>query len=186
MPRNPLPLTIQAQECTEWCWAAVVSSIASFVGLSPAPKQCEIVDREAFSPHDPSPGCCSPANSCKGNPGSACNRNSSVGRALADYGLTETPAGQVPSPSSFASIAQQVDLCCPVVIQLVDSANPAIAHVMVVIGYSGNDTLFVADPADGSSGHTYSYSELLNPAAGPIGVSAWRLTKLFITVPGQC
>jgi len=186
VPPNPLPFKIQKQECSEWCWAAVVSSIAAFANSGVQPRQCEVVDSEAFSPHDPNPGCCKASNSCSSNPKSVCNRTCAIGTALQDYNLTQNPAGQVPTPSDFATIKQQIDLCCAVVIQLVDRANPDLAHVMVVTGYSGTDKLFVADPADGSASHTYSYSALLNPHPTGGNYSSWRLAAFFTTVPGQC
>lgn len=186
MPSNPLPFKIQKQQCSEWCWAAVVSSIAAFANSAVQPEQCEVVDSEAFSPHDPSPGCCKANSSCSNNPNSKCNRTCAIGVALQDYNLTENPAGQVPTPNDFATIKQQIDLCCAVVIQLVDLAHPDLAHVMVVTGYSGTDKLFVADPADGSASHTYSYAELLNPHPANGNHSSWRLAAFFTTVPGQC
>jgi Papain-like cysteine protease AvrRpt2 len=184
MPQNPLPFNIQTQECSEWCWAAVVSSIAAFVNTIQPPQQCEIVDRDAFSPHDPSPGCCDGSNRCvPKNSGCICNRTGSIGDALQDYALvTNGSAGQVPSANDFTTIAQQIDQSCTVVIQVVDQANSFLAHVMVVFGYSGTDTLMVGDPADGSATQ-YSYSELLNPPA-TAGHSTWRLSQFFTTVPG--
>lgn len=185
MPQNPLPFSIQRQVCSEWCWAAVVSSIAAFVNSTQPPKQCEVVDREAFSPHDPSPGCCDATNRCvPANSNCICNRTGSIGGALQDYTLlTNNSDGQIPSASDFTTITQQIDQSCAVVIQVVDQANPFLAHVMVVSGYSGTDTLTIADPADGSSTQ-YSYSELLNPTASG-SHSRWRLSKFFTTISAQ-
>jgi hypothetical protein len=185
MPQNPLPFTIQTQECSEWCWAAVVSSIAAFVQSAQQPQQCEVIDQEAFSPHDPSPGCCDASNGCvPKNSSCVCNRTGSIGDALQDYTLlTNSSDGQVPSASDFTTITQQIDQSSAVVLLVVDEANSLLAHVMVVFGYSGADDLMIADPADGSSTH-YSYSELLNPPASG-GHSRWRLSKFFTTVPAQ-
>src|ERR1039457_695430 len=184
MPQNPLPFSIQTQECSEWCWAAVVSSIAAFVQSAQQPQQCEVIDQEAFSPHDPSPGCCDTSNRCVPNNSKCpCNRTGSVGTALQDYGLTASPQGQVPSPGDFGTIPHQIDQSSVVVMQVVDRSDPNLAHVMVAYGYSGTDDLFVADPCDGSSTH-YSYSGLLNPSATG-NHSRWRLSKFFTTIPVQ-
>ena len=185
MPQNPLPFSIQAQECSEWCWAAVVSSIAAFAQSAQQPKQCEVIDQEAFSPHDPSPGCCDAGNRCvPKNSSCVCNRTGPVGDALQDYGLlTGSSQGQVPSSSDFDTITQQIDQSCAVVVQVADQSNSDLVHVMVSYGYSGTDTLIVGDPGDGSSTQ-YSYSELLNPPVTG-GHSRWRLSKFFTTVPGQ-
>jgi hypothetical protein len=180
MAPNPLPFRIQEQQCTEWCWAAVVSSVAEFVNSDQQPQQCEIVDREAFSPNSPSPGCCKEANRCKaGDPSGICNAKGSVGLVLQDYGLTLDPSGEVPSPGAFAAIQQEVDNGRVVVIQVVARTHPGVAHVMVITGYSGDDSIFVADPADADSHLTYSYSALLSSLPG---ASDWRLSKYFTTV----
>jgi hypothetical protein len=162
-----------------------VSSIATFVRSAQQPQQCEVVDKEAFSPHDPSPGCCDPSNRCvPKNSSCICNRTGSIGDALQDYQLlTNSSDGQVPSANDFLTITQQIDQSCVVVIQVVDQADSFLAHVMVVFGYSGTDTLMVGDPADGSATQ-YSYSAFLNPPA-TAGHSRWRLSKFFTTVPGQ-
>jgi hypothetical protein len=187
MSPNPLPFTIQPQECTEWCWAAVVSSVAVFVDSAQQPAQCEVLDREAFSPNDPSPGCCQAGNRCNGSgTNKVCNRTGSIGLALEDYGLTRNPAAHVPSATDFVTITQQIDLCCVVVFELVDRVHPQVAHVVVVTGYSGTDTLSIVDPADASALYSCSYSALLNPM--PVGgdLSSWRLNAFYTTVPGQC
>jgi hypothetical protein len=187
MAPNPLPFLMQPQECTEWCWAAVVSSVAAFVGADQQPQQCEIVDREAFSPGNPSPGCCKQANRCTpGMTNQICNCRGNVGIVLADYNLTTDPSGQVPTGSDFASIQGQIDGCSVVVIQVVDRSNPGMEHVMVITGYSDDDTVCVADPAEADTQLTYSYSALLSPIAGPSGDSNWQLVKLFMTIPGAC
>src|SRR5580704_15880825 len=174
MAPNPLPFRIQQQQCTEWCWAAVVSSVASFANSDQQPEQCEIVDKEAFSPNNPSPGCCNEANRCKARePHQICNAKGSVGSVLGDYNLTQDPSGQIPSPSDLAKIKQQIDNCCVVVIQVADRAHPGIAHVMVITGYGDDDTVFVADPADADTHFTYSYSALLNALPGSAGDSNW-------------
>src|SRR5204863_1941574 len=113
---------------------------------------------------DPSPGCCAANNRCAAkNSNCICNRTGSIGDALQDYSLlTNTPGGEIPTAEDFTTITQQIDKSCVVVIQVVDQANPILAHVMLVFGYSGTDTLLVGDPADGSSTQ-YSFAELLSP-----------------------
>lgn len=182
MAPNPLPFEMQQQGCTEWCWAAVTSSIASFVKLKPQPEQCEIVDKEAFSPNNPSPGCCKQANRCKTS--QVCNRRGNVGIILGNYNLTPDSSGQIPSASDFATIKDQIDACCVVVIEVVNRANPGLVHVMVVTGYRGDDTLAVADPADSHTHFTYSFSGLLSSLPGTSENSNWRMLKFFTTVPG--
>jgi hypothetical protein len=186
VPGNCLPFVIQDQQCSEWCWAAVVSSVATFVNSNQQPQQCEVVDREAFSPHNPTPGCCSASNRCiPKNLNCVCNRTGPVGFALQDYELTANPDGQMPSSNTFSIIAQQIDQLCVVVIQVFDRSTPVLAHVMVVVGYSGTDTLIVADPADAGSSHTYSYSELVNPDPAAESLSRWQLSRFFTLVPRQ-
>jgi len=182
VPQNPLPFSIQGQNCTEWCWAAVVSSIAQFVKSAQPPQQCQVVDREAFSTNFPSPGCCNPTNSCKGDPNRLCNRPGSIGRALAAFNLTADSSGQTPGPADFSTIVQQIDQSCVVVFELSDVANPALTHVVVAYGHSGTDDLMIADPADASC-KSQSYSALLNPGQLLTNFPGWQLTSFFTTVP---
>jgi Papain-like cysteine protease AvrRpt2 len=185
MTTNSLQFAIQKQQCDEWCWAAVVSSVAAFVQSTQQPQQCEIVDKEAFSPDLPSPGCCKQANSCRdGQSDRICNAKGNVGRALKDYNLTQNSAGQIPSAGTFAVIKQQIDSGCAVVVQVADRAHPSLAHVMVIVGYGGDDSVSVADPATGGPPVAYSYSALRQPLSGASGDSNWRLSKYFTTIPG--
>jgi len=163
----------------------MVSSVAVFVNAEEQPQQCEIVDQEAFSPGDPSPGCCKQENRCgAGQANQVCNCRGNVGSVLGDYNLTNDPSGRIPTADDFEAITQQIDASSVVVIQVVDSENAAIAHVMAITGYSGNDTVCVVDPADTDSLFTYSYSNLLNPMPGAPSNSNWRLVRLFTTIPG--
>lgn len=183
MAQNPLPFRMQLQGCTEWCWAATVASVAAFVRPDQAIQQCEIVDQEAFSQSNPSPGCCKAENRCRaGQTNQACNCRGNVGIALGDFNLTNDPDGQVPDITDFSSIKQQIDASSIVVIQVVDRTNPAIQHVMAVTGYKDDDTVCVADPADPQTQFTYSYSALLG--ANPNSCN-WRLLRMFMTVPAS-
>ena len=102
-----------------------------------------------------------------------------------DYNLSDSSFGQVPTANDFSTIAQQIDQGCAVVLELTEIANPTLAHVVVAIGYSGEDDLIIADPADASSCRVQSYSAMVNPG-GPSGsFSGWRLSLFFTTVPGQ-
>lgn len=183
MPQNPLPFTIQPQQCSEWCWAAVVSSIASFVRSPQQPQQCEIVDNQCFDPvFAASPGCCNAENQCipKDKP-CLCNQTSSVGRALTKYNLlTGEPDGQDPTAGGFQAITQQIDQGSVVVLQVVDRSNSDLVHVVIAYGFSGSDDLKIADPADGASAH-YSYTQLVSPSADA-ALSGWQLQRLFTTV----
>lgn len=183
MPQNPLPFTIQTQQCSNWCWAAVVSSIATFANSPQQPQQCAVVDQEAFSPHDPSPGCCDPGNACvpKGST-CACNRTCSVESALQDYGLL-TGSNDGPTTGDFAAITQQIDESSVVVLQVVDRSNSDFVHAMVAYGYSGSDNLQIADPATGAC-KGYSYQQLVSPS-GDANLSRWQLQKFFTTSPAQ-
>jgi hypothetical protein len=181
MPQNPLPFTIQTQQCSNWCWAAVVSSIAAFANASQQPQQCEVVDQEAFSPNDPSPGCCDPGNACVPKDSSCpCNRTCSVETALQDYGLL-TGSTDGPSTDDFAAITQQIDQSAVVVLQVVDRSNADLVHAMVAYGYLGPDNLQIADPASGAS-KIYSYRQLLEPS-GDVNLSNWQLQKFLTTSP---
>ncbi len=184
MAQNPLPFNMDVQECSEWCWAAVVSSIAVFVSSNLQPQQCQVVDREAFSPSFPSPGCCDKANRClPKNSTCVCNTTGPIGTALADYDLiTGNLNGQIPSPSAFRTITQEIDNCCVVVLELTEQAH-GIAHVVVAYGYSGTDNLMISDPLNGSS-RTCSFSDLLD--ASEAGMPGWSLSRIFTTVSGQC
>src|SRR6266851_5762198 len=144
MPPNPQPFAIQQQQCSEWCWAAVVSSIAVFVSSAQQPQQCEVVDKQCFDPvFAPSPGCCLDSNRCRPTDAQCiCNTTSSIGRALSAYQLlTGSVDGQAPSSDDFGTISQDIDQSGVVVLQVVDRSNPNVVHVMVAIGYSGSDDL---------------------------------------------
>lgn len=187
MAGHSLPFQIQTQECDEWCCAAAVSSVAAFVKADQQPRQCEIVDSAAFSPNNPSPGCCDPANRCiPGMPNQACNCRGNVGIVLSNYNLTADSLGQSPTAIDFATITQQIDACSVVVIQVVDRTNPAIEHVMVIWGYGDNGSVCVADPADTGTLFTYTYSDLVTLMPSAPNNCNWRLVRLFLTIPGLC
>lgn len=148
-----LSQTMQRSCCSLWCWAAVTSAITQLHG--PALSQSEIF-RVMYADIDCS-SCC--ANKCSDL---GCNRRADIGTILTQLGLNAggpTDLGQV----TYSDVCSQIDLGRPVVgvIQYVDFSG---MHYLLIIGYAGEDTITIGDPADGQI-FTASFRSYLDPGA---------------------
>lgn len=129
--------TMQAQDVTQWCWAAVSSSTSFFFNSSSPWTQCKIVDKN-FSRND----CCSNKDS------SGCN----IAYRL-DLGLTTTGNYSNAKPGSLTllDLKDEIKNKRPMHVFLSGGAG----HFVAITGYSTNsnkETRYrVQDPANGTS-----------------------------------
>lgn len=137
-----LPLTVEKQKASNWCWAAVAVSVDRNEGGT-AWTQCELANRELTMT-----GCCTDPGPCD-TPHRLDLALTTVNR-LSYWAVGTTPFGQVRK-----EIDASRPLCCRIGWQ-----GTASGHFVVIRGYSEGDTrndLEIDDPIDGPS--TYEYGE---------------------------
>jgi hypothetical protein len=146
----PLQLTfsMQAQQQTNWCWAAVSASVASYFntpGPSGTPwQQCEIASAEF-----------APVSCCPNGSAPACNRDWYLDKALTRVNHLASPATS--GAASFPYIQQQINSNCPVGVRIGWIGDGG--HFVVVSGYddtNGNQMVDVEDPIYGPSVYDYN------------------------------
>lgn len=144
VPARQLPLTIQVQQESLWCWAAISSSVDDFYAIPPSWQQCCIVQSTFASPLPPP--CISPTDP-------AWNRTAKLSPALRLVGH-QGPSG--PGAYGIAQIRSQIDSDQPlgVAIQWNGSSNPPDNHFVLLTGYSDDGTqpeVTVKDPFNGTT-----------------------------------
>ena len=128
--------TIQPQEKSEWCWAAVAVSIDKYFNPRSSLTQCEIATRVIGK------------DCCKN--GSSCNEAETLIRALQDIRRWKrTINGFV----TFQEVKQELDALRPVCARIL--WPDGYAHFVVLVGYevlhSGARHVDIADPWNPSS-----------------------------------
>jgi Papain-like cysteine protease AvrRpt2 len=151
MSDHPLGFSMQVQECTQWCWAAVVASLSSVVQGATAVSQGQVVEERAFFP-GPHPDCASDCDCCSDpSHDGLCNRPGDIADALVQYGLASTTIGRPRGTVLFRDIADQIDSGLPVVLHISYGIQSSVGHILVIRDYGGSDSLVVADPEDGQN-----------------------------------
>jgi hypothetical protein len=137
-----LPLTVEKQKASNWCWAAVAFSVDRYEGGT-AWTQCDLANRELSKT-----GCCADPDPC--------DTPHRLDFALTTVGhLAYWAVGTTPFPRVRSEIDASRPLCCRIGWQ-----GTASGHFVVIRGYSEGDErkdLEIDDPIDGPS--TYDYDE---------------------------
>src|SRR6476620_7974457 len=137
-----LDFSLQPQECTQWCWAAVMTAIGRFYSDSEKDcpsEQCKMVSQVLKIGRD----CCTECD-CKTDPFDPCNQPKNLGFVLNRYnhGLDGTAGTTL----SFADIQQEIDNDHPVAVSVKLHDPAATSHAIVIFGYHDDGTLNIADP----------------------------------------
>jgi hypothetical protein len=153
-----LPVVVERQKRTEWCWAAVSVSVNRFFRPAATHTQCElaasVLRRE----------CCDPKE------GRECNHPHTLHTVLASLHLLA--GGPVRKPSTFEDIRKAIDAGHPICV-LIRWLNDAgefsgRAHFVVIHGYrvtpGGMQFVEIADPFYGPS--SMAYGEFASPHGG--------------------
>jgi hypothetical protein len=135
-----LNFTVQAQQESNWCWAAVSTSIAHYYDSASNVTQCQVVNQQVGR------------NDCCTNPGSKdCNVYGYLDQALTFVGHLSSQQG---SAASYASTSDAVNAGTPPCIRVTWSGGGA--HFIGVYGIEPTDMLWVTDPIYGQSLVSYS------------------------------
>lgn len=127
---NKLNFTIQPQEQTEWCWAAVTASIANFFAGNSNMKQCALVNNATLRSD-----CCDEGDS------DPCNQPFALDTALRRLSLLQkTQRGQ----PGFKAVADEIAAGRPLAVRILWSEGGG--HAIVVYGVTDDRRLHIADP----------------------------------------
>ena len=161
-PQPSLPFTIQRQEQSDWCWAAVAASISAYFNPTAALTQCRIATDVLHLQ----------ANACCASPAD-CNTPEMLQHALTVTGnLALPPFDAFPT---FDSLKAHTDADNPVCARIQWEGGGG--HFIVIdecyVSSSGEQIVHVADPLHGPV--HYRYDEVVN---GYMGAGSWTDTFL--------
>jgi hypothetical protein len=165
---NPLTFTMQQQKQTNWCWAAVATSVADFLGNLNQWTQCKLSNQQLTQTT-----CCSDG----ANP-NTCNKVSFLENSLLLVQHT-SPATPLHAAASEADIKREIDAGRPIGVRIGWNNSGDQGHFVLVTGYVDSPTGFlivVNDPEkpDGTPGSTYSYTEITQ--TGYLQKGTWSYT----------
>ena len=159
-----LGFSMQLQQQTEWCWAAVAASIAAYFnssGPSGGPwRQCEVANTVRKQ-----------TTCCQNGSSANCNHDDYLDSALTAVKHLAGPVN--PSTISYADISQEVDNNRPVAVRIGWYGDGG--HFVVLGGYDdsgGAQIVDVEDPRYGPS--TYDYTQFCT--AYQSGTGKWTDT----------
>jgi hypothetical protein len=142
-----LPITMQRQCCSAWCWAAVISSIVQSLP-SPCGKlqQGQIATSVLRTGTDCTP-CCP-----DGSPAldAICNLPADISFALKSLRLSFSRA-QTVQRVGFGGISQELGANRPVIAEIEYDDPPGGTHAVLIYGCDVPDLLRIGDPANGQT-----------------------------------
>lgn len=136
--RKTLKFVVQHQRQTQWCWAAVTSSVAAFYRVLGWP-QCRLVNDRLGQI-----ACCADGVS------PTCNRPFYLDRALDRVQVLGT---FTPSALTLAEVRAEIDAGHPIGVRI--GWRNGGGHFIVVSGYSDQNVVDVQDPWFGASAVDY-------------------------------
>jgi len=129
---NPLPIVLEPQALSNWCWAAVTSSVENFYQEAYAASQCEVATRCLPWP------CCPPGPDTGTNP---LNVTYNLQTALNQNANPPAIGGQI----SYSDLQAEISLGRPICFVVHWDAGGA--HVLLAVGWSGSGDVWIDDPA---------------------------------------
>ena len=139
-PHN-LNFAMQSQDPTNWCWAVVTASIASYYDQATTWSQCALANRALQQ-----------SNCCANGRTSACNQPWYLDTALQLTGhLAQALDGTVP----FSKLQNQIGGSRPVAARIAWLDGSAVGHFVVIYGYSteGGPAVSVRDSLYGDASY---------------------------------
>ena len=131
---NPLAFTMQPQQQTQWCWAAVAVSVDLYYHTASRWTQCKLANAALGQTT-----CCANGSSLQ------CNQPWYLNKALQIVAnLASSNAGK----ASLAAVQAEVKSCRPLALRI--GWDGGGGHFVAVYGYSGNN-INIADPWYGNS-----------------------------------
>lgn len=138
-----LAFTMQHQQQTQWCWAAVSTSVSLYYDTSSTWTQCTVVNAELGQ-----------TTCCQNGSTSACNQPWYLDLALQRTGNLDAFAG---GTTSFADLRTEIDAGQPLGARIGWSGGGG--HFAVIEGYKpgpGDQRVAIDDPWYGASDLTYN------------------------------
>lgn len=146
---NPLAFKMQQQQCDNWCWAAVTSSIEAYYpppGGSQGTPQCQLA-----MTYTGEPNCCSRPVPC------ACDKQNNLVTPLSNSGHLQ--ADPIDGPIQPGQIADQIRQGNPICCQVWIGGDSSRGHFLVITGYDAatNDVIAVDPARDGTYNGTFPW-----------------------------
>jgi Peptidase_C39 like family len=138
---NPLTFSIELQQCSEWCWAAVTAAVCKCYGDSTTTRQCEVANLVLQLPTDSCTEC-----DCQQDPSALCNQPQNLASVLdAVHHDRGNPVGGI-SDLRFEDVKSDIDNGRPIVVEVMLDDPAASGHAVAIYGYTDEGMVAIADP----------------------------------------
>ncbi|HEY4239329.1 MAG TPA: papain-like cysteine protease family protein [Kofleriaceae bacterium] len=134
-----LDFTMQLQTQSNWCWAAVSTSVSHFFDAKSAWTQCTVANAQTGQ-----------TTCCQDGSTDLCNVIGYLDQALTTTGNLDHWEG---GTETMANASAQIDKSLPLAVRI--GWNGGGGHFVAITGYAGDDTVTVEDPIYGTSVITY-------------------------------
>jgi len=141
LPWDRLQFQMQPQQQSNWCWAAVATSVSHYYDAASSWNQCDVANGQLSRTDCCGPGAAGP-----------CNVYGYLDDALTRIGHFDHSTGSV---THFPSVRGEIDGSRPLCLRVAWSGGGA--HFLSIIGYLGDATGYLAldDPIYGKSDISY-------------------------------
>lgn len=166
-----LDFSIELQQCTEWCWAAVTAAVCKCYGDSSGTEQCEVASLVLQLPSDSCDEC-----DCDQDPSADCNQPRNLASVLnaVKHNLGNPVNGH--STLKFDQVQSSINSGHPIVVQVTLDDPAASGHAVAIYGYSDDGLVSIADPMHPDDHITVDFDAFVNGQETSHG--AWQAAYL--------
>jgi hypothetical protein len=136
-----LNFTVELQQCSEWCWAAVVAAVCKCYGDSSPTRQCELANLVLKLSIDNCSEC-----DCQNDPSAICNQPRNLASVLDKVGHDRGNPTNGLSTLEFSAVKAEIDNGRPIVVRVTLDDPSASGHAVAIYGYTDDGTVSIADP----------------------------------------
>ena len=169
---SSLNFTIEQQQCSEWCWAAVTAAVCRCYGDATPTRQCEVANLVLKLPIDNCTDC-----DCQNNPSAACNQPKNLALALdAVQHDRGNPVDGI-STLAFEDVKDDIDNGRPIVVRVTLEESVASGHAVAIYEYTDDGMVSIADPMHAGNKISVRFADFV--AGGPTALhGTWQAAYL--------
>jgi hypothetical protein len=136
-----LNFSIELQQCSEWCWAAVTAAVCRCYGDQTPTQQCEVANLVLQLSTDNCTDC-----NCQQDPYAPCNQTQNLASVLdAVHHDRGNPPDGIPT-LAFGDMKSDIDNGRPIVVEVRLDDPAASEHAVAIYGYTDDGIVSIADP----------------------------------------
>lgn len=158
---SALNFTIEQQQCSEWCWAAVTAALCRCYGDDSPTRQCEVANMVLNLPIDSCTDC-----NCQEDQSALCNQGQNLATVLSTVRHNRGNPVDGHPKLQFEDVMSEIDNGRPIVVRITLDDPAASDHAIAIYEYTDAGIVSIADPMHADSKITVDFAAFAG--GGPI------------------